>query len=100
MQPPPDAIALDPLEVFGLRRPSWWSDAACRGVGAEVFYVERGGDTGPARRLCAGCLVRAECLADVMTMEAGQPRALRHGIRAGLSPGQRVELERQGRQAA
>lgn len=52
----------DMLQAF-LGRPGWHSEAACRGVGADVFYGGRGGDTGPAKALCASCPVCAECLA-------------------------------------
>lgn len=44
-----------------LRRPDWHQHAACRGAGPELFYVPRGGNTAPARELCADCSVVAEC---------------------------------------
>jgi WhiB family transcriptional regulator, redox-sensing transcriptional regulator len=43
-------------------RPAWHRDAACRGMGTETFFVERGQSTDAARAICARCEVRAECL--------------------------------------
>ncbi len=45
-----------------LRRPSWWADAACRGVGPAAFFPTRGQPLEPAREFCARCPVTAECL--------------------------------------
>ncbi len=42
-------------------RPAWFTQAACRGVGPEVFYVERGADVRPAKALCAACPVIDAC---------------------------------------
>lgn len=44
-----------------LRRPAWHSEAACRGVGPGVFFLGRGGDTRPARALCASCTTTEDC---------------------------------------
>jgi WhiB family redox-sensing transcriptional regulator len=44
-----------------LRRPAWQADAACRGVGPDVFWTGRGGDNKPAKALCALCPVVGEC---------------------------------------
>ena len=51
-----------------LARPAWMARAACRGEPPEAFFGQqgrRGGlniDYTEARRLCASCPVRAECL--------------------------------------
>ena len=44
---------------------SWRDDAACLGVGPDVFFPElgEGGVTAEAQALCRACLVRDECLA-------------------------------------
>ena len=46
-------------------RPAFFDDALCREPAYEGvnFYPELGESTGPAKRVCAGCLVRDECLA-------------------------------------
>jgi WhiB family redox-sensing transcriptional regulator len=77
---PGDVLCAVTLERL-LTRPAWHARAACRGVGPGPFYVERGVSLEPARQLCHGCPVAAECA------EAG--RQERHGIWAGLSARQR-----------
>jgi WhiB family redox-sensing transcriptional regulator len=42
--------------------PGWTADALCAQTDPELFYPEKGGATWEARRVCAGCPVRAECL--------------------------------------
>ncbi len=51
----------DLLELIR-RRPPWHADAACREAPADVsWFIERGGDPGPARAVCQRCLVVDEC---------------------------------------
>jgi len=79
----PDALdgpmGLDEL----IHRPQWQAFAACRDEGVDPFFVERGGSMARARALCAGCTVRAECLAYAMADE------LLDGFWAGTSARQR-----------
>jgi WhiB family transcriptional regulator, redox-sensing transcriptional regulator len=81
-----------PLE---LERPEWQHQAACRGVGPDVFYGD--GDTGPARltpwTLCERCPVRGECLAQVLADERNLPRTYRFGLWAFTTPTIRQQLE-------
>lgn len=57
------------LLAFLSGRPRWHRDAACRGMGAHHFILERakGFDlpaaTEAAQAVCAGCPVRTECAA-------------------------------------
>ena len=48
-----------------IRRPAWQAQAACRGMGPELFFPPLGATGGthpnPAREICAGCPVRVEC---------------------------------------
>lgn len=67
-----------PLAVFGFRRPEWHRDAACRGMSPAVFFVERGGDTEPAKAVCRVRPVAGPCAAE------GVGEA--YGIRGGLAP--------------
>jgi WhiB family redox-sensing transcriptional regulator len=41
---------------------AWRTQAACRGLDPELFYPKRGTRTAPARKVCAACPVRADCL--------------------------------------
>lgn len=58
-------------------------EANCLGLDANMFFPERGDSTREAKRVCAGCKVRAECLA----------YALKHGERCGIWGG-KSERER------
>ncbi|MGI8753393.1 MAG: WhiB family transcriptional regulator, partial [Acidimicrobiales bacterium] len=46
------------------RRPAFHADAACREAPPEVsWFIERGGDPGPAKAICQRCLVVDDCRA-------------------------------------
>lgn len=47
---------------FVRRSMSWADYAACQGASPELFYPKQGYSSGPARKICAGCSVRTECL--------------------------------------
>lgn len=74
----------------------WRAAAVCAAAGTdpELFYPI---DTGPAgelalaraKRVCAGCPVRAQCLADAMALE---DPAERWGVIGGLSAPDRTAL--------
>lgn len=66
-------------------RPAWHRLAACRGVGREVFFPPRGGSLAPARALCNGCPVAAECAA------AG---GAQEGVWGGATPRERSRANR------
>ena len=57
----------------------WVEQAACASVGAEIFYVGTGESTRPAKRICARCDVRAECL------EYALDNIEEHGVWAGYT---------------
>lgn len=40
----------------------WFASANCIGVDPDLFFIERGGDPKPAKRICSRCVVRDECL--------------------------------------
>ena len=72
------------------RNPLWHLDAACTEVDPEIFYpLDLGPDSAgvaAAKRVCVGCPVRAQCLADVMVAE---DPARRWGISGGTTPAER-----------
>ena len=82
----------DVIEI-DLLRPRWMRNAACRGQGSDAWFpgdeVGEGGEA--ARRVCAGCRVRAECL------EYALVAGIRHGLWGGLSAKERAAWTRQGR---
>lgn len=79
---PAELIARDTLFV----KPSWHADAACREHPEVNWFPERGEDARPAKAICAGCLVRAECL------EAAFEHRVTTGIWGGTSERERRRL--------
>ena len=67
-------------------RPEWHELAACRGVGTDLFFPERGEGVTVAWAYCDRCPVRAECA------EAGLHE--HHGIWGGRSERRRRRLRR------
>ena len=65
----------------------WAIEAACQHVDSSIFFPETG-DYGPAVQVCAGCDVRAECLAYALTN-----RELT-GVWGGLTPSERKTYRR------
>lgn len=51
---------LPDVDLF--QRPAWMERGACRAASTAVFFLERGGNPRPAKALCAGCVVRSDCL--------------------------------------
>ncbi len=67
----------------------WRQEALCAQTDPEVFFPEKGKPTGPALRVCAGCPVRAACLADALAR-----RDTTFGVLGGTTPRQRRKLLR------
>jgi WhiB family redox-sensing transcriptional regulator len=89
---PGDGFSLHDL----LERPAWMADAACREHPELNFHPGRGADTRPLREVCAGCLVRTQCLDYVMQHEGTHAE----GFWAGLSARERRRLRRRSNSAA
>jgi WhiB family transcriptional regulator, redox-sensing transcriptional regulator len=73
----------------GLDQQGWQERALCAQTDPEAFFPEKGGSTREAKRICAGCEVRAECLEYALTFDE------RFGIWGGLSERERRRLKRQ-----
>lgn len=67
---------------------SWRRDAVCAQVDPELFFPEVGEPTAPAKRICAGCPVRVECLDYALDAREA------HGVFGGLSAQERLRLLR------
>lgn len=65
----------------------WKTESACRSHPEVDFFPDRGEDTDAAKRICAGCTVRRECLTYALTT----PRE-RNGIWGGTSGRERRKL--------
>jgi len=84
-------------------RNAWWEEAACQGHNVTVFFPLSSSapnyraratdkdDYASARRICASCTVRAECLDDALLFEKVYRGG---GFRGGMTP---AEREREGR---
>lgn len=94
----PENWFVDPilLGVPGVRRPSsdddnalaWQSDALCAQTDPEAFFPEKGGSTRDAKKICASCEVRAQCLEYALQNDE------RFGIWGGLSERERRKLRK------
>ena len=84
-------------------RPSWWDRANCAGTGPSLWFPELVAEGGAkrdatdlyveARKVCAGCEVREECLEVGMTEHF-------YGIFGGLTPKERRSLRSQRHQSS
>jgi WhiB family redox-sensing transcriptional regulator len=45
-----------------LQTPEWMRDAACKDMGADIFYPEKGNRATEAKAVCARCKVCSDCL--------------------------------------
>jgi WhiB family redox-sensing transcriptional regulator len=64
----------------------WRESAACAEVDPELFYPETGGPWNAAKRICAGCEVRAACLEHALSTREV------HGVWGGTTPNERSRM--------
>ena len=76
----------EPRSEIALRH-RWREQALCRETDPEAFFPEKGQSPNAARQVCAGCPVRAECLADALAR-----RDVAFGVLGGLTPRERRDL--------
>lgn len=67
---------------------SWQERALCAQTDPEAFFPEKGGSTREAKKVCASCDVRSECLDYALANDE------RFGIWGGLSERERRKLKR------
>jgi WhiB family transcriptional regulator, redox-sensing transcriptional regulator len=92
----PDDWFVDPIRlgVPGVRQSSddnplaWQSDSLCAQTDPEAFFPEKGGSTRDAKKICASCEVRAQCLEYALANDE------RFGIWGGLSERERRKLRK------
>ena len=70
--------------------PAWTTDALCAQVDPDLFYPETGAPNRDAKQVCAGCNVRAECLAYALANRE------RFGVWGGTTERERRRLRRAG----
>lgn len=66
----------------------WQADALCAQTDPEAFFPEKGGSTRDAKKVCAGCAVRVQCLDYALANDE------RFGIWGGLSERERRRLRK------
>ncbi len=66
----------------------WATEAKCLNADPDVFFPEKGGSTREAKRICAECTVRDECLEYALEHDE------RFGIWGGMSERERRKLKR------
>ena len=67
---------------------SWQQNAACRGMDPAIFFPDLGNHNHAAKRVCAGCPVRIDCLEHALN--AGEE----FGIWGGLTEPERRRVTR------
>ena len=82
----PEPERFDVTEFLSVVSPPWKAEAACTPDQADLFFPERGEDADEAKRICAGCTVRRECLIYALANNE------RHGIWGGTSRRERRKL--------
>ena len=95
--PVPDDWFVDPVQlgVPGVRKPTsddealaWQSDSLCAQTDPEAFFPDKGGSTRDAKKICASCEVRTQCLEYALQNDE------RFGIWGGLSERERRKLRK------
>lgn len=74
------------IDLFDEGVLGWQERALCAQTDPEAFFPEKGGSTREAKRVCASCEVRAECLSYALENDE------RFGIWGGLSERERRRL--------
>jgi WhiB family redox-sensing transcriptional regulator len=83
---PENAVVLLALATFSERPAAWQDSALCAQTDPEAFFPEKGGSPREAKRVCAGCGVRTECLDNAL--DNGE----QFGVWGGLSEDERRPL--------
>lgn len=84
-----DPVALELLRAnHHDKEPAWQERALCAQTDPEVFFPEKGGSTKEAKRVCASCDVRLECLEYALNNEE------RFGIWGGMSERERRRIKK------
>jgi len=73
---------------------SWRTNAACRGLDAEIFYPMSEDDTDPAKAVCDVCPVQQACLEHALGVRE------KEGVWGGCTEKERRRIIRQRRRTA
>lgn len=71
----------------------WWERAVCAQVGGDLWFPEgQGSSAKAAKKMCAVCPVRRQCLEDALSRPAEEDRT---GVFGGLSVSERRALRKE-----
>ena len=74
----------------------WRASAACKGRGDVMFL----GVFAPlAKKICADCPVKADCLTDALATERWGDERCHAGVRAGMTPNELINYRRRIRRS-
>lgn len=79
---------LHPVGVTPPARDAWMDEALCAQTDPEMFFPDRGGSSREAKKVCAECDVREQCLAYALAHD------VRVGVWGGLTSRERRRLRR------
>ena len=82
-------LLLMPLQDGVYEELGWQERSLCAQTDPEAFFPEKGGSTREAKRVCASCDVRVECLEYALENDE------RFGIWGGMSERERRRLKKQ-----
>jgi WhiB family transcriptional regulator, redox-sensing transcriptional regulator len=92
-QAPPGTGGCAVTETLAI--PGKWAEQALRGqADPDAWFPDKGGSTALAKRICAACPVRAQCL-DYAVSGADTWRGISAGIWGGTTSRERAQLRRQ-----
>jgi WhiB family redox-sensing transcriptional regulator len=101
-----DGAAGPILAAEDRRAQAWRDSAACGPDTADLFFGPAGEQTFAfevrvtrAKLVCAGCPVKAKCLAAAMQAEVGHGALMRHGVFGGLTGPERAAADKGPRRA-
>ena len=80
--------------------PEWLDQALCAGAPDHIFFPIHGAPADTARRYCAACPVRIDCLRFALDVEDGCGPRVRHGVWGGMTPTERIRLSQRKRRTA
>lgn len=84
----PDRSGIEPTEPNSPFYEEWMDRAACVETDPDLFFPEKNASTFAAKRVCASCDVREQCLAFALRNDES------HGIFGGLSGNERRRLKK------
>lgn len=81
-------VALFDALTGDVDRPEWYGRASCAQADPDAFFPRQGQSNRQAKRVCAGCDVRAECLEYALENDE------EHGVWGGMSDRERRKQRR------